>query len=420
MEHLRSEVSERMRLRLFGPFGGEDEEIRGKPFWRYMSGILFPPAIQAEGLGESDEPDAVPFDSDGAEVDDGGVGLSYKELPSSLGVSFYVDACSRIECSVEAGRYAQAGRADTWKRVSLASAGEPEKVMFDLPAGRERGTLKKKVLGGRAYVSLVYRPKGAGSLLTATLVNCQKSPSDSVAKQVEAMLFQCRLSVVALDGKIGEYPTVAHLSKHPEDEELALGYRERKTYGIGHGCAAQWSVDVGLEGVSKIVAEPLPYVVVKGLTNDISLSDSARKALSIRWLASPDTPREGLRATLSAFVNEYEAWIEGQRNAAKRLPSELYNVANRLVKRQERAVVRMREGIKVLLEGHSREIPAAFRIAQEAMLRQFLWARRQSLPNTKGEGAVAEIDPWQDMGEPPEWRPFQLAFQLLVIPPLSR
>ena len=46
----------------------------------------------------------------------------------------------------------------------------------------------------------------------------------------------------------------------------------------------------------------------------------------------------------------------------------------------------MRSGIRCLVSGELPDVLEAFRIAQEAMLRQFLWSDRWETPLPLGEG----------------------------------
>jgi hypothetical protein len=414
MRDTRSSVVERIRKQLFGPFAGENEAVEGKPFWRYMSGILFPSDISTEALGESDEPDATGVDDDG-DAGDPTIGLSYKELPRSMGVSFFLVGGSSLICEVEGGAYERSEKSRPWIRRSLATQRSPSIAEFRCPDSSTRAQMNSAVLEGRAYVSVLFRPREGGHLVTATLVNSQRTSGEGASQQIAGMLFQCRMKIRVETGVIGEYPTVTRYSKHEEDEELALAYRHRKTYGIGHGCSAQWDDSVAKIGVRELVAEPLPMVEVKGLTTEIEMPAAARSALSLRWLADPGVPTTQLREGLVAFVHAYEAWTSRQLDLAAALSEDLRAPADRITLRQSRAVKRMKEGVDVLTLGAHPDVTTAFRIAQEAMLTQFLWSGRQTVPQAYGEGIVQPVDPWDGDAPSPVWRPFQFAFQLLAL-----
>jgi hypothetical protein len=420
VQEIRSTVVDQIRRQLFGPAGGDSEVVSGKPFWRYMSGILFPRDVDVDALGESDEPDADAVGDASEQAEDPAVGLSYKELPSSMGVSFFMREASRLVCHVEGAAYEPTEENGVWQRRSLGSAASPSSAVFEPPRVGQRAWEQREVLEGRAAVSVLFRPREGGHLVTATLVNLQPAPQGGAARQTPAILFQCRFRVAIEGGSIGEYPTVKRYAKHEEDEELALVYRDRKTFGIGHGCSAQWQDPPPAEGLRELQAEPLPTVEVKGLTNEVAMPRPAAKALDLHWLARPETSLEELRVALGAFVDAYEEWTAGQLRATGTFPLDLLPAARRITGRQERAVVRMRSGIAALTDPASSDVNRAFRIAQEAMLRQFLWSARRGDPKPLGAGDTQPIDPWEARpGRAPTWRPFQLAFQLLTVESLA-
>jgi hypothetical protein len=414
LAHVRSTVVDRIRSQLFGPAGEPDESLVGKPYWRYMSGILFPQDVQADDLGESDEPDASDLGSDD-DVGDSAVGLSYRELPSSMGISFFVQNGTSIKCEIEGAIYERASASEPWKRRALATEATPSVAAFDVPPKGVSAPKPKAVLDGRGQVSMVFRPRPGGHLVTTTLVNAQKTAGRRGAQQTEAMLFQCRMRVTVDGGSIGEYPSARRYSRHQEDEELALVYRRRKTFGIGHGCSAVWPDVADAQPRRSIVAEPLPVTAVRGLTNEIDLPAPARPCLSLTWLAKP-RPANEMAAVLGAFVEAYERWTTGQRESRDGLTPPERPAADRICERQAAAVRRMRRGVAVLTSGADPNVARAFQLAQEAMLTQFLWAGRQGTPLSLGEGHVDRVDPG---GVPPDklpiWRPFQLAFQLLTV-----
>ena len=285
----------------------------------------------------------------------------------------------------------------------MAVHGSPETILFDLS-----GPYLKNVLKGRAQLLLRVRKRASGHLVTATLVNTQIGDPKS---SIEAIIFQTGFRVVPENGLIASYPTVARKSGHYEDEELSFIYRNRKTFGIGHGCGAAWP-DRDSDGVPFIEADPCPRRIVQGFTNDVGELEGVR-ALDIDWLASSADAQEELFHGLEVFVARYEAWVDGQADDSAKFPA----VASRIVGRQRSAVDRMRSGIQALR--HSRYGVLAFCLAQEAMNRQFAWGRnRKGGPFRLGKGKPGPIENLLRPSSPkdsPRWRPFQLAFQLLVL-----
>jgi hypothetical protein len=418
LEEYRDQAVQYVRSQLFGPAGGEEEVVTGKPFARYLCGILFPVETEVRELGESDEPDVKNPDED-LEIDDSSLGKAYTSLPSSMGVSFFVGKHEHLICWVEGATYGPVkGEKDVWIREPIGTENDPASVKLVPPAIGVPARVKVSVFEERASVVAIYRPKEGGHLVTVTLVNEQLAQKNkSNAKKIAAMLFQCKFRVDVVGGEIGDYPTVIRFSRHDEDEELALAYRHKRTFGIGHGCAATWEDGEG--PLKTIHADPLPAVKVRGLTNEIDLPEEATSVLSIQWLASPDRNKDELMAALNAFVDCYSEWVIGQQATIESLGRENLAPAKRIVAHQEMALERMRRGIEIL-GCEDEKVGVAFRLAQEAMLRQFLWSKRCGTPVSLGEGATGNVDPWaSEHASTPSWRPFQLAFQLLVLESLA-
>lgn len=423
MELFRQRVIDHLKAELVGPADSEHEVINGKPFHRYMCGILFPQDQNLEQLGESAGADGNSETVDD-EVLDPSLGMAYADLPSSMGVSFFLSDCETLVCRPKAARYIAVDPGDKetpWRRSAL-NAGGLEEVRINAPTTGQRSVEMRSVLQGWARMHAVFRPRQNGHLVTVSLVNAKKASGLSMydAEQISAMLFQCSFEVECLDGHIGEYPQVADLARHEEDEELALAYRRRITYGIGHGCAATWESSGGEGRVGSIKAEPVPVTEVKALTNEIKLPESAQRVLSVQWLGNPKVGSDELKAALEAFVDCYAEWVAEQEKLANALEQRWKAPTLRLVGKQRISLDRMRTGIRILVGDNDPHILESFRLAQQAMLRQFLWRRRSGFPKKLGEGDTTCIDIWSEKyAESPKWRPFQFAFQLLVLESLS-
>lgn len=418
MINYRDKVIERLRSELFGPAGQADETVTGRPYWRYLCGMLFPVDLPAADSDEDDEKDPQVV-ATGDEQADPALALAYDALPSSMGISLFVSGTDGLICDVEAARYeADDNERDRWHRRPLSLAGSPTTVHLKVPIAGQRGTAEELIWQNRARIAATFRPRGNGHLVTVSLVNAQPAVGGGPGQQIPQMLFQCRFGVRTVSGSVGEYPSVTRYSRHPEDEELALAYRTRRTYAIGHGCAAVWDpVDLP---VRQITAEPFPTFEVRGLTTEIVLPAAAARALDLRWLADPRIPAAELRVALEATIDSYRSWISDQEKRAKSFSGDDQLPADRMLDRQHEAVRRMELGVKSLFDDDP-AVLRAFRIAQEAMLTQFLWAARRKEPKDLGKGHVEAIDPWEDRGrEAPAWRPFQLAFQLVVLDSLAR
>jgi len=416
-----------LEKQLVGPADGETEVVSGRPFWRYLAGMLFP--ADGEAIREDAEGEAGATSGDES---DPAVSAAYDRLPSSMGISCLVSKTESLRVQVEAGRYhlldedegedgdngSSGRRVELWRRSPLKGA--PGCVVIPTPVGSETRTVTRPVFDGAAEIVTIFRPRDEGHLATVTLVNRLEPAGRGRRHSVEATLFQCRFTVQAVGGDVVPYPDAAIGPKHDEDEELDFIYRARKSFGIGHGCAASWDPAESRSGlVSSLDANPFPRLDVRGVTNRARPDEAADRALDIGWLADDEVPVEGLNAALSNFVDRYELWVSEQAERIGREGSP--QVAARIVERQRAAVERMRVGVAHLTS--TDPVPRrAFRLAQRAIVGQFEWAKRRgSEPFDLGLAPASSSDPW--IRESPEggarWHPFQLAFQLAVVESVS-
>lgn len=443
-DRYRDEVVKSIERDLVGPAEGEHEVVKGQIFNRYLSSMLFPANLSSGRLDQTDEPEVEATDDEQGGGDNS-LSMAYEALPASMGISFFVKSAKRLTVFAEAGRY-QSGHAnrgdksetanaevsedafaaqepigseeaEIWSRQPLGSQEKPSVVSFDVPAVGKHLKTNSKTLDDYATIHAVFRPREDGHLVTVTMLNPQMVDEGKHSKEyAEATLFQCRFRVVAEGGAIGEYPIVNRLSMHEEDEKLRFVYRNRKTFGIGHGCAATWNPSA-VEFVQELEANPLPKLKVRGLTNDIDMPAEAQVGLNLRWLADPTRSPKDYRQAFEAFLVAYQDWISRQKTAAEEFEGNDRKTALAIVDKQEEAAARMTTGLECICAGGYNPNFEAFRLAQRAMLEQFLWSdQARKGPYKLGEAPTKSIEP---LGIPeegaPAWRPFQLAFQLLSL-----
>ena len=415
----RDQVVKLIELNLFGPAGGENEVVSDQIFNRYLSGMLFPANLDPEKLEETSEPevDRREVNVSGESTGDSSLSMAFESLPASMGISFFVKNVSQLKILAEAGRYKKRkeGEEENWYREPLGTPSNPEIISFKIPKDPKDYRDKKEIEWAEFHG--VFRKHEDGFLVTIAMVNPGFSKKSKYSDEyAEATLFQSRFKVVVDDGVIGEYPTVDRLSMHREDEELSLIYQNRKTFGIGHGCAATWDT-TATNSVSELVADPLPQVEVRGLTNEIKLPKDAEKGLNLRWLADDKRTISDYRSTFGEFIDAYKDWIKDQKTKLTRLESGQRGVAKTIIGRQEEAVRRIEAGIECICNSENNDTFTAFKFAQKSMLIQFEWSKQtEEGPFDYGEGQIEKFDPMDiPISDSPKWRPFQLAYQLLTI-----
>jgi hypothetical protein len=216
------------------------------------------------------------------------------------------------------------------------------------------------------------------------------------------------------------YPEAEQVDQDEEEQSIDLLYRNRRTYAIGHGCAAEW--DAGPEGtVSRVRSESLPAYEVTGLTPDVYVTDPGgnRAPVTVSMAALASGSAEG-RAQVEDILRLYGEWIARQEHMVPALPPRFQPTAQRHLALCREALQRMEVGWELV--GSDPVASRAFRLANQAMLYQQL---RSRLPLRKVErgkddivrpvGPHPEPVPLPDRGN---WRPFQIAFILASLPEL--
>ncbi|WBB47438.1 helicase-related protein [Verrucosispora sp. WMMA2044] len=398
---VRDDLVQYLREQYLGPASGEEEIVQGRPDRIYLVGTLYPRGRSAERIDGSVLGDVLHDE----ELDEP-VELANAWHPASAAISFLHDAVT-LRCTVTAAVYepevpdgGEGGR-DRWRRRRLMQ--EPVEVSADTVAPVKR----QNVLEDRARLVSVWRPVGARWLVTVALENLAEHDEADSPPPTEQCLFQVDVRCEALGGSILPYPSSQELSADEEDEELRLLYRERRAYGVGHGCSVIW--ESGPDGTVTVVAtDMLPATVVpavraKGLS--LPILDLAR-------LADETLPVDRLCAELSEFVLAYEEWIGKRETEAKGLEERYQLAAERLLERMRRAAHRMREGIQLLGDDKDQRPLLAFRLANAAMREQMLQSRHvRKWPGSRGAPLPARQLPAAE----PAWHPFQLGFQLLSL-----
>lgn len=359
--------------------------------------------------------------------------------PSTMAVSFlaHFPADSSMIVEARGGRYERrkvqiAGKERIWwVRIPIA-------IRATLPATTltEGGNHVARPLqtdisstnldGFPLEVSAFSRPRGQGAaLITVSLTNRSNPPS--VGGPDEHCIFQARFRVtVELDGEsidsILPYPERGHqesVQGDSEQESFDLLYRRMKTFGVGHGCAADWDGPAE-DSVREVRAEPLPVVETPSITPQIFIESGSgeRHEVTVPMgpLAGLDEEDDGF-TSVQSVINLYADWLSGQRDRLSSLEDRYQAAANRHVNDCQRALDRMRRGLDFVRTGNARK---AFELANEAILLQQLRTRRTARPTVLEAGKFKVTEPlevpdWRLAHDRGSWRPFQIAFLLATV-----
>jgi hypothetical protein len=468
---VRDFVVDWLRKELVGPAPGypmvqlNGEEIlrpQDPPRYRYGCGILFPQGVRYSG-GEPIELEEVEGVQSATDVDAdtgpegpdddqdrGGdsamegttveaepeVNVTDQFLPQTMGVSFLSKIGDGIQVAVGWGTYRKEAIKwqDLWQSENpkiKAPENDPGYWFRDQSEKREiysssdllsrkrqpRRVLTSAESAGILELDVVSRPwKGNGErLITITLVNA--TPSKKPLN--EKCFFQCSFEIVPLEGsRFSPYP-----ERSGNDDEdtasLALLYRHRPTYAVGHGCATNWtSNDDG--DVLSVRTEVLP---IHKQTPIVAREDIPGVDLKMKTLAT--AKRDEIASMCESMASAYEKWIEEQERELARDPTltvKMSETGKLHIARCRDCLSRIRGGIALLVSDQF--VLDAFRMMNQAMLEQ--WAHYELASNSEKRRkwlfdrdtprpSARYVQP--EYGET-KWRPFQLAFVLMNLRPM--
>jgi helicase-like protein len=472
MEEVRADVVGFLRKELIGPdpvppeiqANGEEVLTLDPPRLRYGAGVLFPQATAVESTQDtssSDAPgdgaEALPSDpdlpepiiegeertagtdEDPSEAVDETVSLANAFLPSAMGLSTLAELPpDGFVVNVQAATYRPHDvpyvnkQGETKKRRQFLR--EPFEQKVEVPSTALHGPNVTKWSGpvklengkeSGLEVRILSRPRtqdGAGPscrLLTISLVNARQSRNGRPSN--ERCFFQVSFQVCAVDNSpcFMEYPEPRGLLLDEEEQSMAMLYRHRKTYAIGHGCAAEWN-EVSEGRADSIRTEAIPVYELKPII------PTRFEDLPLRMLDLSDAGEPApIVSRLNSLCDRYESWIEEQatKTQAPDFPKDCLKAAERHLENCRRCLERMRSGVALLEQDGT--VMQAFRLANRAMLLQQL---HYALPLREWQGKQGET-PRIPQGHQPDinnpsagkgsWYPFQLAFILMNLRSLA-
>lgn len=263
-------------------------------------------------------------------------------------------------------------------------------------------------------------------LITVVLRNLTRTANRRESH--ESVLYQTFFEVAVSGGQFQKYPEGQRpfAKLDPEEQSLALLYRESATWGIGHGCAAGWDAEPG-QSPTTIYADVMPTVELPSMTPDIEMGGIPVR-LSMRNLAElPDEGTGPVWQSLENLAAGFAAWIDHRRGEIDHLRADLAKVATRHLNACNDCLVRIKAGI-ARLKGNPRS-RRAFRLANLAMLLQQI-ATKQLNNRSLGWNTALRLvtpqgnhrSPWsiyqeglEDTGRLGTWRAFQIAFLLMSL-----
>ncbi|MEZ8927934.1 MULTISPECIES: helicase-related protein [unclassified Vibrio] len=389
----RESLLEYVKSQLVGPVHGEEEEIKDAPHKRYLSGTLFPPAASRDESDESQDEESTTE------------ALSNDFKPSSMAMSFAAQSSTVLEVTVFAANYTR-DQQSTWKRKPLDFT-----FTLDLRNG-SRDSIP--IFCDNARIDVAIRPYVTGKIVTIALSNQTKSGEKLDPKDC---FFQCQISATVLEGKFAEYPSSDRFKLDDEQKDLALTYRNRVPWGVGHGVAVCWKNADSERVPYELHTDVMPSHEVKGFTTDLDkdkFPELTDEMLNIHRIANVESVGgKELCENFRTLINAYSRWVSELEDEV--LDTQYSEAKTRVLSRLKIASQRMLSGIQLL----ERDPAAmhAFRIANKAMLMQMIHSSSDFSGSAKKRdwGYLTPDYSSADKVRDFNWRPFQLAFQLLVL-----
>lgn len=421
--HVRGRLEDLVVRQLLGPWDGPEEivdepSVRG----RYLAGMLAPRG--STGLPEEYD-DNDPGGSDGEDgiTDAPAPKAATAMLPTSIGLTFAVSTeATALQITARWGRYERVEVQDdrfkkadgsyrrVWQRIPMEGALPP----LPLKAGKLRAIspcpeIEDVTIQGRI------RKRAKEWIVTLFLVNGQEEPK---VRKDTAWVFQPELIVGSPDGKgIFQRRSLPPDQHDPEEQQMAMLYRNQVEFAVGHGVAVDAQLEPGRADCAvKVWTSIIPTYEVPQTTPPTSQDYPALAELTINMQVLADVPDGQFHAHLGPLAQGYATWITAQEQRLSQPTPDLVpylDAAKAALANCRQALQRIRAGIELL--DTNPQAAAAFRFANRAMaLQRVRTLYSQSI--RRGEKRTPEEF---DIPKEHSWRAFQLGFFLLNLPGLT-
>ena len=349
---VRQKIIEAIRTDLIGP--REDEEVlEENPRYAYLVGMLDAQNddedYSSAGEQEVDADMAIEDGEDytaGEEDDNEPISTTRFQLPSSIGISFYVQSdLNGLNLDVCWGDYSKSSRKYTGKDEKEHSCAvytripmkETVRVVF---ADFIRTNDYPLVCDSNVHVHVSRIPlKGGYSLVTAYVVNKRKNPANST----ERLMFQVELKAHAEDGR------PVFIAEHICREILAADefyFAQRPILGRGRGCAAVWDKPVNGKTTS-ISTAFIPEYEFPGVSAAL---DGFDQYYFSTLTMSKKAKKDETIGKLKTLADSYDSWITKTLSGSKRMEDQAFRerIGNTVIGRCQDALRRIREGIHII------------------------------------------------------------------------
>ncbi len=461
---VRDEYITLIKTELLGPGSeisipdAEHELISDAPNTRYSIGVLYPPkkkmnadsndigmVEEVEAGVEIDDEDRIERNKEEAFVKhnysvsssdednlDEEIGLAAQNMPSSMGITFFVKGdCEKVCCRVCFATYRKAIATDCRipfetvdyilpnevasmiyidkqeRTLRLASGGlsrkhvrdveerdcfggdeygvvsmmyklsdqlskgyvrEPHETSLLLDFGSSEYIDQNREIDGTSAKVTALRRKVKDNIYSITVMMVNNEEGGSSAKYC---LYQPEIIVESKNNTFSfvEYSGEADFELLDEEEKsLILQYRNKKVYGTGLGTSIGWEIDDN--GNGKIYNDFFPETEVPSMDFKLQKKYNVKDGtLSMKHMSDLDeTEKYKKIAELETLVSAYENWIEEIKSERERIDKLYREIADKNIRGCEKSAERMRNGITILKENSLAW--DSFQLANRAMFMQ--------------------------------------------------
>jgi len=124
-------------------------------------------------------------------------------------------------------------------------------------------------------------------------------------------------------------PSFDNIEDNEEELSLALLYRNRPTFAVGHGCSAEWETSTDKGSAAWVSAECLPVYEAPSMTPDIKDKDKRAIKVPMALLAGLVEGGNGF-STLEKIIDLYEEWIKEKEKESSILKNEYQGIAQNI------------------------------------------------------------------------------------------
>jgi hypothetical protein len=412
---VRQKIIDAIRTDLIGP-KSENEVLDENPRYAYLVGMLDSQNKDnnSSSAGEQEVDTDIAYEDGedftaGEDDDNEPVSTTHFQLPSSIGISFYIQSDTKsINLDISWGDYAKSSEKYTGK-----DGKEHSRAVYTRHPMNETLRINFREFTRTKDYQLVCDSnvhvhasrislKGGYSLVTAYVINKRSNPANSA----EAIMFQVGIKAYSEDG------SAAFIAEHICRKILAADefyFEQRPIMGRGRGCAVVWEDPV--DGRTTYVkSDFIPEYEFPGVSAAL---DGFDKFYFSTCLMSVKSKKAQTIGKLNTLADSYEHWINKELAGNAKMDDTGFSdkIGNKVISRCRDALRRIREGIHIIETDDTSFEAFCF-------MNRVIFLQNSIKNYSKKHGAGIECN-FQDFIDPrkPEnnfgWRPFQIAFILM-------